>query len=87
MSIEFLNASQTAEFLGLKNNKAVLLAWKQGEIPGRLLRNKYIVSKRQLLEHIERTSLDNYKQPTNHNDSAFCKWKMKKESKRGATMG
>lgn len=69
--VEILTAEQTAIFLNLKNKKAVLHAWKNGNIPGTKINNKYMVSKRQLVEHIEKLSLENYRQPKNYNGSAI----------------
>jgi len=71
MSSEFLDASQTAEMLNLKNKRAVINAWNSGQIPGTKINNRYIVSKKQLIEHIEKISLDNYREPINYGNSAY----------------
>lgn len=81
MSNEILTADQTAKYLNLKNKKAVLHAWKNGRIPGTKINNKYMVSKRQLLDHIEKLSLENYQEPKSNFDSAFYKKKMQKVRK------
>lgn len=71
MSTEFLDAAQAAEMLNLKNKRAVLNAWNSGQIPGTKINNRYIVSRKQLIEHIEKISLNNYREPINYGNSNY----------------
>lgn len=83
MNDELLTAKQAAELLHLKNERSVMSAWKSGKIPGWILNRVWIVPKDQLVKHIEKKSLENYREPSNNIDSAFYRKKMQKVKNAG----
>lgn len=81
MSTEFLDATQAAAMLNLKNKRAVLNAWNSGQIPGTKINNRYIVSKKQLVEHIEKIS-ENHQHPNYSNSAFYMRMAKRKKVKR-----